>query len=164
MESIALGVDIGGVILDAYDNGKDPDFFLNDFLKVTAVDGSFDALKRLVCEKFDRRVYLVSKCTEQVEKNLWQWFGHRHFFAHSFVRPDHIFFCRAPEEKAAICARQRLTHFIDDRLSVLAHLEAVPNLSLFRHRPEENKGFEHFLPRVAIVNSWAEVLSLLLAT
>jgi hypothetical protein len=46
--------------------------------------------------------------------------------------PDHLRFCFERHEKARHCLDLGLTHFLDDRLDVLAHLEGVvPHRYLF---------------------------------
>lgn len=155
--SEALGVDIGGVIIDRVNDGTDTSFFSNNYLQTTAVPGAFESLG-LLFKRFDGRVFLVSKCGEAVQQKTLHWLRFNKFFELTGISRGNVHFCRERHEKADICESLRISRFVDDRLEVLSYLVAVPKLYLFRPRPDEIRPFAGFLPRVEQVNSWAEVL------
>jgi hypothetical protein len=61
-----------------------------------------------------------------------RWLEHQHFFEQTGMRRDRLRFCRQRQEKRQHAVALGLTHFIDDRCDVLAHLRGVvPHLFLF---------------------------------
>jgi hypothetical protein len=131
-----LGVDIGGVLIGATDpSGRRDTAFLNggdaQAMATPPVDGAFEAMRRLV-ERFDGRVWLVSKCGPRIQQRTLAWLEHHAFYARSGLPRDHVRFCRERPEKRVHCAELRLTHFVDDRPDVLEHLRGlVPYRFLF---------------------------------
>ncbi|MEP6697751.1 MAG: hypothetical protein ABJA34_12875 [Pseudonocardiales bacterium] len=131
-----LGVDIGRVIIDGPRHGSaDTAFFtggLAEALRTPAVPGAFDALAELTA-RFDRRVWLISKCGVRIEGRSLAWLDHHDFYRRTGIPADNVRFCRRRVDKAPICAGLAITHFIDDRVDVLAALRnIVPQLFLFR--------------------------------
>jgi hypothetical protein len=155
----ALGVDIGGVIIDRANDGTDTSFFSSNYLETTAVQDVFSAIRRLVEERFGDQVFLVSKCGQSVQEKTIDWLNHHRFFHQTGVVRHHVRFCRQRVEKALICQRLGITHFVDDRLEVLGHLTPlVSKLYLFQPRPGEVRRFPQALSQVRQVNSWQEIL------
>jgi hypothetical protein len=163
VKTSALGVDIGGVVIDRVNDGTDTSFFGDNHLATTAVPGAFEALTRLVAEKFGDRVHLVSKCGRSVQAKSLEWLAHHDFYARAGVDPGHVRFCRRRPGKAAIAAELGLTHFIDDRLEVLGYLETVDHLYLFRPQAEEVRRNRRHLHRVRVVHAWDEVVQAILS-
>ena len=127
-----LGVDIGRVIIAG--DGPDTSFVGGtdeDALRTPEVPGACEALTRLH-RLFEGRVWLVSKCGARVEARTRRWLAAHRFFETTSINPDQIVFCRARPEKAPICARLRITCFVDDRWDVLASMSGiVPGRILF---------------------------------
>jgi hypothetical protein len=124
-----LGVDIGRVIIDgsAHPDGGDTAFFTGDtaaMLRTPAVPGAFAALARLV-ERFEGRVWLVSKCGERVQGRTLLWLAHHEFAARTGIPLEHVRFCRRRPDKAIHCAELGITHFVDDKLDVHQALRGV---------------------------------------
>lgn len=158
-----LGIDIGGVVIDRTSDRTDTSFLGNNYLQTAAVDEAFTSVRRLVQRRFGDRVHLVSKCGPTVETKTLQWLRHHRFYAEAGVKLDHVHFCRKRAEKAELCAGLGITHFIDDRLEVLGYLTTVPHRFLFRPTADEIARFAEFLSHVRVVNSWHEVLEVLLS-
>jgi hypothetical protein len=125
-----LGVDIGGVIIEAFPEGDEMSFFGPNYLRTPPVAGAFEALATLG-GTFDA-VHLVSKCSDEHARQTRQWLAHHGFAAHTGIDPDRVHFCRTRAEKGPIAADLGLTHFVDDRPDVLAYLTTVPHRYLFR--------------------------------
>lgn len=157
-----LGVDIGGVLIERGDDNDDTSFFGDNYLRTPAVPGGFEALRRLNAARFAGRVHLVSKCREKTEAKTREWLARHRFHTVTGIPEDRVHFCRERRDKAPICARLQITHFVDDRLEVLGYLHSVPELYLFRADPQEVR--RHARPdlRVTPVGSWDEVLEHLL--
>lgn len=134
-----LGVDIGRVIIEGSSpDGPDTAFFsggLENAKSTPAVAGVFDALAVLV-ERFEREVWLVSKCGERVEARTKAWLEHHDLFDRTGIDASQLRFCRRRSDKAPICAELGITHFIDDRIDVLAPMRGVvEHLYLFGTEP-----------------------------
>lgn len=158
-----LGVDIGGVLTDRVADGTDTSFFSDRFLETPAVADGFATLARLVRERFGEHVHLVSKCGPRIQEKTKLWLAHHNFHALTGVAAERVHFCRTREEKAPICKRLKVTHFIDDRFDVLSYLEMLPNRYLFQPREKDLARAAREPPRgLFVVQSWAEVAALLL--
>lgn len=126
-----LGIDVGGVLVDRVAEGADTSFFGDRPMDTPAVEGAFDAVARLAAGVFEYRVHIVSKAGPKISALTREWLGHTGFFARTGVSPGNLWFVRTRPEKAPICARLGITHFVDDRLDVLAHLTTVEQRYLF---------------------------------
>jgi hypothetical protein len=123
-----LGIDIGRVLIspDRADGG-DTSFIggsLEAALATPPYEGMFEALPALV-RHFQGRVWLVSKARSRVEHKTRCWLAHHRFFERTGIPSDHLRFCIERHQKAEHCRELGVSHFIDDRLDVLGHLEGV---------------------------------------
>lgn len=124
-----LGLDFGRVLVGSgpVDGTDDTSFVcgtIDDALATPPYAGMFDALPELV-ERFGGRVWLVSKARSAVQHKTRVWLDHHNFFGRTGIAPDNLRFCRARHEKAIHCRTLGITHFVDDRLDVLGHLEGI---------------------------------------
>ncbi|MBT8492227.1 MAG: hypothetical protein KJO07_04135 [Deltaproteobacteria bacterium] len=130
-----IGIDFGRVIMCAVKDGVEDTSFLGrsfaDAMKTPATPGALDCIAKLV-ERYGGRVSVVSKCGESVENKTRAWLGRNDVYAATGLAKEQVHFCRKRHEKAPICRRLGITHFIDDRVDVLSHMVGiVPNLYLF---------------------------------
>ena len=160
-----LGLDIGGVILDARTNDTDTSLFGPRYLEAKAVAGAFDGIRELVDRKFVERVHLVSKCGAQTQRRTRAWMDHHGFFERTGVLPENLHFSLTREGKAPICRLLRVSHFVDDRLEILGFLAdaGVPNLYLFNPMEAEVANHAKRLPLVHVVNDWDALVKSLIA-
>ena len=131
-----LGIDIGGVIIDRINDDTDTSFFSENFRKTTAVPHAFEVIKRLR-EHFNGQVVVVSKCGNTNQNKSIIWMEHNGFWDATGLRPKDIFFCLHRIDKAPICQRLGVTHYVDDRMTVLNHLKTVDYKYLFAPSQEE---------------------------
>ena len=162
--SEALGVDIGGVIIDRVsEDDHSQTASSNSDAAAAEVEGALEGIARLVQERFRDRVWLVSRCDEPSESALMTWLERHQFFTSTRIPSNHVLFCRQRHDKATICRRLGVTHFIDDRLEVLSHLVGtVPHLYLFESRASDVDRFRQFLPHVRSMSRWSELADALL--
>jgi|ERR1035437_5780729 hypothetical protein len=159
-----LGVDIGGVLTDhrRLHHDQSEAVFLSKYLETPEQEGAFEILRLLVECSFGKHVYLVSRCKRRTEEVTRKWLIHRDFYNRTGILPEHIFFCLERAEKADICRRLGVTHFVDDRLEIHGYLEGiVKHRFLFRPSEKEVAEFVHVLPGVRRVESWVELLGAL---
>jgi hypothetical protein len=76
----------------------------------------------------------------------------------------HIYFCRRHRDKAVICERLGVTHFVDDRLKVLRHMKNVPYRYAFDPKKRDFKKYPEAIDGTTVVQSWGELVPLLLDT
>lgn len=147
-----IGFDLGKTIVSICD-GKDK----------TPFPGVFRVIKRLIGERFGDRSYIVSKVTPEQQKRAEAWLAREGFHELTGLPADHVIFCAERRDKGPICRRLGITHFIDDRPEVLAHMEFVPHRFLFRGDPADREKFKEQLKNVTDINEWHEVESILLS-
>ncbi|GAA5202267.1 hypothetical protein GCM10023322_83870 [Rugosimonospora acidiphila] len=142
-----LGVDIGRVIIagPAHSTGADTAFFHGDeatMLATPEVPDAVAALARLT-ERFDGRVWLVSKCGPRIQARTLRWLDAHDFYRRTGVSPDRVCFCRERAEKRPYCERFGLTHFVDDRPEVHAAIRGAVEHQYFfgpQHLPVPGYG------------------------
>lgn len=158
----ALGVDIGGVVMDRINDNTDTSFFSDRYLETTATPGVMAALARLVAERFGHLVHFVSKCGPNTERRTREWLAHHDVYRRTGIPEGNLHFCRRRREKAPIAEALGLTHFVDDRLEILGSLKTVPNRFLFNPVEAEVARHKLHLGMVIRVENWAEIEALLL--
>lgn len=131
-----LGIDFGRVIEGGLgaDDATDTSFLdatLEEALATPATPGAFDVIPRLVA-RFDRRVWIISKCGESTQRKTLAWLEHHDFYQRTGLPRGNVRFCRERTEKAIHCRELSITHMIDDRLDVHEAIrDVVPHLYLF---------------------------------
>ncbi len=160
--NVRVGIDIGGVIIDrAKNDGSDTSFFSDRYLEATPVEGVFEAVKAIVDKHGQQNVYLVSRAGTETERKSKEWLHHHDFFRKTGMNKDNLRFCRERADKAPICQKLRITHFIDDRAEVLSYLFTVPILILFGTPEDVAKEVGSLdymqLARTIPLNKWSEI-------
>jgi hypothetical protein len=155
-----LGIDVGGVIIDRKRNDDtDTSLFGINYLNAHAVEGAFLTIAALQ-DRFD--IFIVSKCGQNIERKTREWMIHNQFPEKTGVAMDRVNFCRERADKAPICLRLGVTHFIDDKLEVLSYLKTVPHKYLFNPSPNEVKAYSKHLGDVTTVETWKELKGIFL--
>jgi hypothetical protein len=155
----ALGVDVGGVIVTLAGRDEDTSFFGSRPRQTPAVAGVFDALAALTVQPFAARVHLVSKAGPKVAANTRDWLAHHDFFGRTGIPAANLYFVRERSDKAPVCRRLGITHFVDDRLDVLSHLDTVEHRYLFLGGTEEVP--ETVPDWATAVGTWTKLVTLL---
>nr|MDT0658503.1 hypothetical protein [Micromonospora sp. DSM 115978] len=123
-----LGIDIGRVIINGEGAaGGDTAFFTGTdavMLATPEMPGAVQTIARLV-DRFDGRVWLVSKCGPRVQDRTLRWLDGHDFYRRTGLAPDHVRFCRRRADKRVHCARLALTHFVDDHPEVHAAIRGA---------------------------------------
>jgi hypothetical protein len=119
-----IGIDIGNVIIGS--DTDQPDLMFSDrYLEAPEMAGAFEAIARLVELYTPDCVFLVSKCFPKMQQKSSHCLQAKDFFGQTGVDPGNVHFCLHRPEKAEICVRLGLTAFVDDRYTVLKHLEPL---------------------------------------
>jgi hypothetical protein len=130
-----MGIDIGRVIIDgsAHPRGGDTAFFTGDeatMLATPEMAGAIETIGRLV-ERFQGRVWLVSKCGPRVQARTGRWLVAHDFFGRTGLSADQVRFCRTRPDKRVHCEQLGLTHFIDDHPEVHAAIRGAVDYQYF---------------------------------
>jgi hypothetical protein len=158
----ALGVDVGGVIVQlATEGAEDTSFFGTRPLETPAAAGVFEALAVLAAGPFAGRVHLVSKAGPKVAANTEAWLAHHEFFERTGIPADHLHFVRERRDKAPVCARLGITHFVDDRLDVLGYLTTVEHRYLFTGGAAEPAPARELPDWATLAGTWDDLVALL---
>ena len=160
MKKNCLGVDLGGVIAEralvhTLLNPRN-----GGFLDVPPVRHAFETITRL-CIHFQGRLHVVSLCHPRHEEWSRRWLERWNFYERTGILSENVHFCwdQQRKSKAPICHQLGITHFIDDRLEILASLrEIVSNRYLFRARDKEIAKHREHLSGVIRVETWGEML------
>lgn len=164
MKPDVLGIDIGMVLIGERDMSvrSDDPCFPAAYLAREEVEGAIDAVSRLARERFDGRVCVVSKRSLATRDLAIRWLIRHSFWSRTGLGIDGLHFCLTRAGKAPICEQLGVTHFVDNRLEVLSHLESVPNRYLINAEDDEVDRFADHLSLVTRVASWKDILDLLL--
>lgn len=158
-----LGVDVGGVIVMLAGRDEDTSFFGTRPLETPAVDGVFEALAALTGEMFGGRVHIVSKAGPKVAGNTRDWLTHQDFYRRTGIKEENVHFVRERRDKAPVCERLGITHFVDDHLDVLAYLDSVEHRYLFLGGTDEPVSPD-VPPWATVTRDWAELAKLMAGT
>lgn len=142
-----LGCDIGNVIVG---HDTDNNAFNNSNLEKPPIDSAFESLKE--CVTIFDHVYIVSKCGERRQAGTLAWLKHHNFYERTGVLEEDVLFCRKRKDKATICTSLGITHFIDDRLEILAYIwgaNPIAKLYLFNSSLKELTRWADAMP-----NTW----------
>jgi hypothetical protein len=157
-----LGIDLGNVLTERRGEGFKP--FADDAYRfVRPSDGAFQAVKSLVDILDENNVFIVSRCSIQAQDRARDWLDVWEFHDITGVPRDNVRFCLERPQKKLIAKELQLTHFIDDRWSVLIHLldlHHIEKLYLFQPFPDEQSSFSREeLNRVQMVEEWTQIVS-----
>lgn len=155
----SLGLDFGRVLVGSapVDSADDTSFVggtVADALATPPCPGMFEVVPLLV-ERFDGRVWVVSKARAATEQKTRLWLEHHRFFERTGIAPDNVRFCTRRHEKAIHCRTLGITHFVDDRLDVLGHLEGIVERRYLFGRQKRGVVVPDTVARIA---NWAEAL------
>ena len=121
----------------------------------------FEAVGKLVKHFGPQHTFIVSKASANMVRRTRLWLKEQKFYEKTGLLPDNVYFCTERPQKAEIVDVLGISHFIDDRWSVLEHMTKCTARYLFpNHRdnsvPKALLGKES---NVFKVSGWADVLA-----
>ena len=148
--ALRLGIDVGGVIAVSEErrgNGghcypaaaaaqPGEDTVLTTGAVVS--EECFVAVTKLVNHFGAEHVFIVSKAGERMAASTRTWLAEQGFHQRTGLREEHVFFCKDRPQKRPIVDALGITHFIDDRWSVLKHLDECQCRFLFPQDRDNN--------------------------
>jgi hypothetical protein len=125
-----LGLDFGDTIVTANNQAGKALKMSEDpkYLNRQEMPDAITSIARLVSIFTPQDVFIVSRCSLIGEQKIMAWLYYHNFWEQTGVLRENIRFCRERHEKGPICQKLGITHFVDDRLEVLAAMNTV------RHR------------------------------
>lgn len=158
-----IGLDVGGVIIDAVANdGTDTDLRGDNFMKAAPVPGAYDAIKALVGHFGAENVFIISKCGDFIEDRTRVWLEGNDFYGYTGFLPANLYFCRTRPEKVPIARDLAITDFVDDRADVLYGMEGIVRERYLFGPESVNAEYGFHLPLP--VKDWNEALKRLMET
>lgn len=149
----ALGVDIGKVIAD--EDAVEGISLLTEYWELTPFTaGAVEALSQLNTDGgFAGQVHLISKAGPKVQQRTRDWLQLSGFHDTTQIPADRLHFVRDHHEKAPVARRLGVTHFVDDRIAVLTHMDFARVRFLFSLRtpPQIPEWATH-------VRTWSELM------
>jgi hypothetical protein len=145
-----IGYDLGGTIFQRIEG------------TMVISEEALYVIRSLTHTRFASRSYIVSRADEEQKIRATNILKKERFFEATEIPKEHLIFCSERHEKAPICTEHGITHFIDDRPEVLAHLTDVPHRILFGEVDwTEYERFRERLKGVTFASCWTEVDRLL---
>ncbi len=128
--------------------------------ELSAVPGVFSAVRSIV-EHFGREnVFIVSRAGQRRSEESTRWLRQVRFFERTGCKESNVFYVRLREQKRIVAEMLGLTHFVDDRWSVLDKLEGCcirrylfPSSANDRYMPDA------LVDRSVIFGQWEHVLA-----
>lgn len=165
--AIRLGIDVGGVIaVPNKHNENDGDCIVTSHSKEDTVltnavitEECFVAVKTLVSHFGADNVFIVSKAGDRMEANTRTWLLEKGFYSRTGLREDHVLFCKSRSQKRPIVDAIGITHFIDDRWSVMKHLDNCQCRFLFPNEKDNSVPRNVMQSLTLLKVGWSGVLS-----
>lgn len=154
-----IGIDIGGVIITSACNcTSDTSFRSDNFLKTPEIPNAIDTIAWIVNKYSSDNVYIVTTCYDEIFQKSLLWLKNKDFYSRTGVKEENIIRVDRRQDKAPVCENKHITHFIDDKRSVLKTMKSVPNKILFNNTGVyDNKNPSGMVK----ANSWENVKELL---
>lgn len=156
-----LGIDFGNVIL-ADDGGRFKES--RGLMQCKAVEGAREGVRALVKLFGPEHVFIVSKAGRRLTKLTLEWL-HAGFLKDTGLLGDdgHIFFVPRRMEKRPVVEALAITHFIDDRMSVLRSLTKCQQRLLMcgpwvQHDDRHDRHDRKDKVKKVVVHSWPEAV------
>lgn len=145
LNEMVIGIDLGGTIAHRVDGVMVP---MPECMEVIA------RLRKQV-----KAIYIVSRVTDEQSLRAYWFFNRNNFFEETGLTPNKVHFCYERRDKAPICERLGVTHFIDDRPEVVSHMgDSVVKL-LMRPLQIDMDEYAPWIRNLTVVNSWNEIES-----
>lgn len=119
--------------------------------KATAVSGALEGLTRLTGD-----TYIISARTLSSIPFAEEWLSKNGVY--NIIPKEKIIFCRSGAEKAPLCEKLNITHFLDDKLSFLNFLPETTKKVLFDEDDIAEK--INLPPAYLLAKSWQEFVQI----
>jgi len=168
-----LVTDIGGVVIDRRNGGREPSFFMGDHRMAPEIPGAIYGLAELY-GRFGPMMYALSRTFPDFTKKTREWFISHDFHHRTSIGGQRAFFCDKKTAKVEYYVRLHATHIIDDRADNIRHVidciargDALhPNLQLYLfcgNGHSDDPAYGADLPAsVHRVRTWHEMVPLIL--
>lgn len=103
------------------------------------------------------KVVIISKVDDEQMKRALKWIEVNDFYNNTGLVRSDIFFCKERYEKSNIAREIGVTHHIDDRPEVMAHMDPGVHKYLFNPIATDVVTFFNQLVNTRIVESWLEI-------
>jgi hypothetical protein len=148
MNDDILGVDCANVIFRPFSGRQ--------------ISGSITCLQKIKQSNRFSKIFIISRA------GIWNRFffpfrlSTLNFWQNTGITKDSLYFCWRNKDKASLCKILKVTHFVDDRLDVLQHLQGVKHLYALNPSERELSRYPETAKNIIVTKSWDELTPLLL--
>jgi len=147
-----IALDIGGVIMNASNTSRE-----DTDASSGVTDMCLNAVKKIVELFGSDNVFIISKARKKMADASLTMLYSRNFFEYTGLLEENVYFCKERIQKKPIAESLGITHFVDDRWSVLEHLDPDRTIRYLFPNPRDNS-----VPRgevVCNVSGWSALLA-----
>jgi hypothetical protein len=132
----------------------------------TSYDGVFENAFEVIQKlhsKFDN-IYIISRVNSEQRERALLWFIDTNFFQQTGIDSLNVYFCWDRRDKALFVKALNINVFIDDRPTVLMHMDDGVKKILFNPSEIDTLGYSDAIvdKNMTIAKNWLEVEKLLL--
>ena len=109
---------------------------------------------------FDK-IYIISRVNEEQKENSLKWLKEVNFFKLTGLDPNNLYYCWDRRDKALFAKALNVNYFIDDRASVLYHLDSQIIKFLFNPEKDDLEKHRNKLTNTTIVKNWNQIEDIL---
>lgn len=102
-------------------------------------------------------VHIISKVDDRQKREVENWILVNDFFEETKVPKNNLHFCERRDQKGEIAIKLGITHHIDDRPEVMAHMPKAVKKYLFCPDPKDVVKYFNNLHNTMIVKDWMEI-------
>ena len=149
-----IALDIGGVIMSASNTTHEDTDASSGVTREC-----LDAVKAIVALFGAENVFIISKARKKMADASLAKLRARNFFEYTGLLMENVYFCEERIQKKPFAESLGITHFVDDRWSVLEHLDPDRTIRYLFPNPRDNS-----VPRgevVCNVSGWHALLTAL---
>jgi hypothetical protein len=154
-----LGIDVGGVIAiyDRNVHGADEEEDTQLRADTIITDGCFESMEILIRHFGTENTFIVSKAGPTMSARTTRWLHEIDIFNKTGLLVENVYYVKERIQKADVVEALGITHFIDDRWSVLCHLNVCERRYLF---PGDDRGVPKNLisKSIQLVEGWRDVV------
>jgi hypothetical protein len=144
LKDIVLGIDLGGTI-----------HHKNEQKETVPMPRAFEVINAL--RQTVKAVYIVSRVSDLQSYQAYSWFNRFSFFEKTGLTPNKVHFCYERSDKAPICQRLCVSHFIDDRPEVMFHMDSGVTKLLMNPIEKDLIYYKDSLGIHEVVHNWNDV-------
>jgi len=152
--NIRIGIDLRGVLAKP-EPEKNIVCSTKDYAEAMVMENALEVLKNFKTNHGADIFIITCMSKPKMAMAAGQWLERNQVFQQLGIAIKNLHICSAREEKAKIAQKLNLTHFVDDRFSVLIHFPKTIKTFCFSPQEEKLENFPNFSSTIA--TSWIDI-------